>query len=111
VRDYGCRSGSGPCRTGPGGHHLGDGGNYDSVPAVSDSFGILETALNFGGVTTTNNTIVFLGTTVSGDPQSATVASTPFDVVIATVSGQSLRNDTNIATDLLFGSEIWSTSQ
>lgn len=44
-----------------------------SVPLVSSDYGVLQTALNFGGETTTNNSIEFFGTTVSGDPQSATV--------------------------------------
>ena len=84
---------------------------YGAVPAVTNTYGVLQTALNFGGATTTNNSITFLGTTVSGDPQVATVASSPFNVAIATPNPNSLRNDATITPDPLFGSEIWSTSQ
>jgi hypothetical protein len=84
---------------------------YGSVPLVDDSFGVVQSALNFGGVTTTNNGITFIGTTVSGDPTSATVASSPFTVEISTPSPQVLRNDDAIAADPLFGSEIYSTSK
>lgn len=83
---------------------------YGSVPLVDDSFGSVQSALNFGGVTTTNNGITFIGTTVSGDPTSATVASSPFTVEISTPSPQVLRNDDAIAADPLFGSEIYSTA-
>lgn len=82
-----------------------------SVPLVSSDYGVLQTALNFGGETTTNNSIAFFGTTVSGDPQSATVASSPFSVSISTPSANGLRIDDTIAPDPLFGSEIWSTNQ
>jgi uncharacterized protein (TIGR03382 family) len=78
-------------------------------PAISTSFGPVVDAVNLGGSNVTVNSIAFTGLDVSGSVQTATLATTPFNVSVAAISGQTLGN-ASTGSDTLYETEIYTSN-